>query len=143
MIPTVSSNFRLSQKKNLYCNYLKYYSLWFLSIHSTVNYDQADMLTSTVPLYNYLIDGAYGLDILIYSGDDDSVCGTVGTQNWVSEIKTGIYLCWEKKIYLTFILIKAILYCIYRYVLTLTWIFIFLDLESRIPNFFKMETILC
>ena len=51
------------------------------------------MLTSTVPLYNYLIDGAYGLDILIYSGDDDSVCGTVGTQNWVSEIKTGIYVC--------------------------------------------------
>ena len=78
------------------------------------------MLTSTVPLYNYLIDGAYGLDILIYSGDDDSVCGTVGTQNWVSEIKTGINLCREKKRYLTFILIKAILYRIYRYVLTLT-----------------------
>jgi hypothetical protein len=25
----------------------------------------------------------YGLDILVYSGDDDSQCATVGTQDWI------------------------------------------------------------
>ena len=38
---------------------------------------------STAPIYNYLIDGGYGLNLLVYSGDDDGVCGTIGTQNWI------------------------------------------------------------
>ena len=38
-----------------------------------------------VPIYQYLIEGGYGLDILVYSGDDDSVCGTEATQKWVSD----------------------------------------------------------
>ena len=42
-----------------------------------------DSATSMVPVYQYLIDGGFGLDILVYSGDDDSVCGTVGTQSWI------------------------------------------------------------
>jgi hypothetical protein len=33
-----------------------------------------------VPIYSYLIDGDYGLDILVFSGDDDAVCATVGVQ---------------------------------------------------------------
>jgi len=41
---------------------------------------------STAPIYNYLIDGNYGLDILVYSGDDDSVCGTIGTQAWIWDL---------------------------------------------------------
>lgn len=36
-----------------------------------------------VPYYQYLIDGNFGLNILVYSGDDDSVCATVGTQGWI------------------------------------------------------------
>jgi len=43
----------------------------------------ADEDVSTAPIYNYLIDGGYNLDILVYSGDDDSVCGLVGTQSWI------------------------------------------------------------
>lgn len=35
------------------------------------------------PYYNYLIDGGFNLDILVYSGDDDAVCGTIGTQSWI------------------------------------------------------------
>jgi carboxypeptidase C (cathepsin A) len=38
---------------------------------------------STAPIYNYLIDGGFGLNILVYSGDDDSICATVGTQSWI------------------------------------------------------------
>lgn len=41
---------------------------------------------STAPIYNYLIDGGFGLNILVYSGDDDSVCGTVGTQHWIWDL---------------------------------------------------------
>ena len=51
-----------------------------------VNYDMADSMVSTAPIYNYLIDGGYKLNILVYSGDDDSVCGTIGTQNWIWEL---------------------------------------------------------
>ena len=36
-----------------------------------------------VPVYQSLIDAGNGLNILVYSGDDDSVCGTVGTQSWI------------------------------------------------------------
>lgn len=51
-----------------------------------VNYAMSDSMVSTAPIYNYLIDGGYGLNILVYSGDDDSVCGTIGTQNWIWEL---------------------------------------------------------
>ena len=49
-----------------------------------ISYNATDSTeVSTAPIYNYLIDGGYGLNILVYSGDDDSVCGTVGTQEWI------------------------------------------------------------
>ncbi len=37
-----------------------------------------------VPIVQYLLDGGFGLKGLIYSGDDDSICATIGTQAWVS-----------------------------------------------------------
>jgi len=49
----------------------------------TLSYDQTDGAKSMVPYYQYRIDGNYGLNILVYSGDDDSVCGTIGTQSWI------------------------------------------------------------
>jgi len=52
-----------------------------------VQYSTYDIITvNNVPIYNYLIDGGYGLDILVYSGDDDSVCGTIGSQHWIFEL---------------------------------------------------------
>ena len=41
-----------------------------------------------VPIYNYLLKGGFGLKILVYSGDDDGVCGTVGTQKWIWNLET-------------------------------------------------------
>lgn len=48
-----------------------------------IRYKQSDGHNSMVPYYQYLIDGNFGLNILVYSGDDDSVCATVGTQSWI------------------------------------------------------------
>ena len=35
--------------------------------------------------YKYLLEGndKYNIDILVYSGDDDAVCATIGTQDWI------------------------------------------------------------
>jgi len=53
----------------------------------TIRYNMTDReRTSTAPIYNYLIDGKFGLNILVYSGDDDSVCGTIGTQAWIWDL---------------------------------------------------------
>ena len=49
----------------------------------TTKYKQTDGKNSMVPIYQYLIDGGYDLDILVFSGDDDAVCGTVGVQHWI------------------------------------------------------------
>lgn len=50
----------------------------------TIHYNSTDMNSvSTAPIYNYLIDGGYGLNILVYSGDDDAICATIGTQEWI------------------------------------------------------------
>ena len=38
------------------------------------------------PLYHLLAGERYGLDILVYSGDDDSVCGLWGTQEWMNQL---------------------------------------------------------
>ena len=38
------------------------------------------------PYYLSLIDGGYNLSLLVYSGDDDSVCGTIGTQSWIWDL---------------------------------------------------------
>lgn len=49
----------------------------------SLKYDPLDGKNSMVPIYQYLIDGGFGLNILVYSGDDDSVCATIGTQSWI------------------------------------------------------------
>ena len=36
-----------------------------------------------IPIYKYLLQGNFNLKILVYSGDDDGVCGTIGTQKWI------------------------------------------------------------
>lgn len=70
---------RADVKKALHVNL----DIRWASCSNKVNYNHADSDVSTAPIYNYLIDGGFGLDILVYSGDDDSVCGTIGTQDWI------------------------------------------------------------
>ena len=52
----------------------------------TLRYKQSDGAKSMTPIYNYLIDGKFGLNILVYSGDDDDVCATIGTQSWIWDL---------------------------------------------------------
>ncbi len=52
----------------------------------TLRYKQYDGAKSMTPIYNYLIDGKFGLNILVYSGDDDDVCATIGTQSWIWDL---------------------------------------------------------
>lgn len=61
----------------------------------TLNYNMSDSKVSTAPIYNYLIDGGFGLNILVYSGDDDSVCGTVGTQDWIWNLGYKVKTDWQ------------------------------------------------
>ena len=51
--------------------------------HGPIRYKQSDGKNDMTSYYNYLIDGDFGLDILVYSGDDDDVCATIGTQSWI------------------------------------------------------------
>ena len=53
---------------------------------TALRYKTADRHDDMTPIYNYLIDGGYGLNILVVSGDDDSVCATIGTQNWIWDL---------------------------------------------------------
>lgn len=55
----------------------------------SVRYDEKDGLKSMVPIYQELINDGNNLNILVYSGDDDSVCGTVGTQSWIWDMGYG------------------------------------------------------
>lgn len=41
---------------------------------------------SMTHIYKYLIDGKFGLKILVFSGDDDGVCPTEGTQSWIWDL---------------------------------------------------------
>ncbi|CAE7555589.1 SCPL30, partial [Symbiodinium microadriaticum] len=50
---------------------------------STTKYRHVDSEVSMVSLYRELLQGPEKLRILVYSGDDDGVCGTVGTQEWI------------------------------------------------------------
>jgi len=52
----------------------------------SIRYKQSDGMHSMTAYYNYLIDGDFGLDILVYSGDDDDVCATQGTQSWIWDL---------------------------------------------------------
>jgi len=52
----------------------------------TIRYKQTDGMKSMVPIYKELLDGDNNLKILVYSGDDDGVCATVGTQGWIWDL---------------------------------------------------------
>eukprot|EP01084_Bolivina_argentea_P106691 190869_1 len=47
-------------------------------------YNYGDSLVPMQPNYQYLCDGGYNLKMIVYSGDDDTNCGTAGTQYWMN-----------------------------------------------------------
>lgn len=58
----------------------------WLDCSRTIRYSQVDGAKSMTPYYKYLIDKKFGLNILVYSGDDDDVCATIGTQSWIWDL---------------------------------------------------------
>ncbi|CAM9824709.1 unnamed protein product, partial [Laminaria digitata] len=67
---------------------------------SKVDYKSADMLRPMMPYYQRLL-GDYGLKILVFSGDDDAVCATEGTQWWIYDLgyevdETCYWKTWEE-----------------------------------------------
>lgn len=49
-----------------------------------VNYSRFDLLTSMLPVYNFLFSA--GLRILVFSGDVDAIVPTLGTKAWLSQL---------------------------------------------------------
>lgn len=57
----------------------------------SANYNSNDTLAPMMPVYQFLINGSKtigskALDILVYSGDNDAICATLGTQQWIWDL---------------------------------------------------------
>jgi carboxypeptidase C (cathepsin A) len=52
----------------------------------TLRYDLKNEFINVAPLYNELIDGGANINILVFSGDNDGVCATIGTQAWIYDL---------------------------------------------------------
>jgi carboxypeptidase C (cathepsin A) len=64
-----------------------------------LRYNFTDIVTPTVSAYKELVDqaiaGKHSLNMLVYSGDDDSVCSTAGTQEWIWDL-TNATTVWKQ-----------------------------------------------
>jgi carboxypeptidase C (cathepsin A) len=56
------------------------------SDHVGSNYNTTDVVAPVMDIYKFLIDSGKKLDILVYSGDDDAVCSTLGSQQWIWDL---------------------------------------------------------
>jgi carboxypeptidase C (cathepsin A) len=68
----------------------------------TVKYEYLDKMLPMEHYYNELLNSVSdkNMRILVYSGDDDSVCGTIGTQKWLWDLgfpvkKNEYWKVWE------------------------------------------------
>ena len=63
----------------------------------TVKYEYADKMKPMEKYYNKILDSksSPGLRVLVYSGDDDSVCGTIGTQKWIWDLGYPVKSMWK------------------------------------------------
>jgi hypothetical protein len=52
-----------------------------------IHFSEEDVDTPTTPLFQQLVSeavaGKHNLNMLVFSGDDDSICSTAGTQYWI------------------------------------------------------------
>jgi carboxypeptidase C (cathepsin A) len=55
-----------------------------------IHYSEYDADTATTHLYQELvaeaIEGNHNLNMMVFSGDDDSICSTAGTQDWIWDL---------------------------------------------------------
>ena len=63
----------------------------------TVKYTYVDKMRPMEKYYNKILNSKSSpdLNILVYSGDDDGVCGTVGTQKWIYNLGYPIKSLWK------------------------------------------------
>ena len=63
----------------------------------TVKYEYADKMKPMEKYYNKILDSksSPNLRVLVYSGDDDSVCGTIGTQKWIWDLGYSVKSNWK------------------------------------------------
>jgi carboxypeptidase C (cathepsin A) len=54
----------------------------------SIRYNMSDGRTPMQPIYSYLLNETnnFNLKILVYSGDDDMVCATEGSQEWIYDL---------------------------------------------------------
>jgi hypothetical protein len=54
----------------------------------TIRYNSTDGRTPMMPVYSYLLNASnnFNLKVLVYSGDDDMVCATSGSQEWIYDL---------------------------------------------------------
>lgn len=56
-------------------------------------YNGTDVNQPMMPIYKYLISQK-GLRLMVYSGDDDSVCATLGSQQWIWDLGLKVLEPW-------------------------------------------------
>lgn len=63
----------------------------------TTKYQMADKMLPMEKYYRTLLNSKThpNLRILVYSGDDDSVCGTIGTQRWIYDLGFPVDTPWD------------------------------------------------
>ena len=59
-------------------------SITWTGCSDIVNYSRFDLLTSMLPVYNFLFTA--GLRILVFSGDVDAIVPTLGTKAWLAQL---------------------------------------------------------
>jgi carboxypeptidase C (cathepsin A) len=63
----------------------------------TIKYNLADKMLPMEKYYRIILNSKTHPDlrVLVYSGDDDSVCGTIGTQKWIYDLGYPTESLWE------------------------------------------------
>jgi carboxypeptidase C (cathepsin A) len=63
----------------------------------TTKYNLADKMLPMEKYYRIILNSKShpNLRVLVYSGDDDSVCGTIGTQRWIYNLGFEVNSLWE------------------------------------------------
>lgn len=62
---------------------------------NTLHYNNTNLQIHMEHIYKDLIDAGANLRMLVYSGDDDSVCGTIGTQDWLWDLGLSVRQGWQ------------------------------------------------
>jgi carboxypeptidase C (cathepsin A) len=63
----------------------------------TTKYQMADKMLPMEKYYRTILNSKThpNLRVLVYSGDDDSVCGTIGTQRWIYDLGFPVDSLWS------------------------------------------------